>query len=76
MRFLYSNTTKMEKLLDQGMQSVICIKDNKMYVYKIDENPYFLEEDYSLIKCFLVKKGKPDFEKEIEIYGKDLISSD
>jgi hypothetical protein len=74
---LYPNRTGPELLIDNKIfQSVICIKDNKLYIYKIDENPYFIEEDYSLIKCFLVKNGKPDFTKEIDIYGKDLVSAD
>jgi hypothetical protein len=76
MLFFNSTTAKMTSVQNKGLQFVICIKDNKMYAYKIDENPYFLEEDYSLIKCFLVKSGKPDFKKEIEIYGKDLVSAD
>jgi hypothetical protein len=61
---------------NKTFQSVICIKDNKLYIYNKNENPYFLEEDYSLIKCFLVKNGKPDLTKEIEIYGKDLVNTD
>jgi hypothetical protein len=59
------------------LQSVICIKDNKLYAYKVEENPYFLEENYGLIRCFPVSKnGDPDFLTLIEIYGKDLVSAD
>jgi hypothetical protein len=77
MKLLFSNRAKSELLIDNKVfQSVVCIKDNNLYVYKIYENPYFIEEDYSLIKCFLVKYGRPDFTKEIEIYGKDLVSAD
>jgi hypothetical protein len=77
MRFLYSNIKKTAVSIDhKALQQVVCIKDNKLYVYKINENPYFIEEDYSLIKCFLVKIGIPDFSKTIEIYGKDLVSAD
>lgn len=55
-------------------QKVMCFKDNNLYVYKTDENPYFLEEEYTLIKCFLIKTcGEPDFTKAIDIYGKDLM---
>jgi hypothetical protein len=58
-------------------QSVISIKDNKLYAYKINENPYFLENDYALIKCFPIKKnGLPDLSQTIELYGKDLVSPD
>jgi hypothetical protein len=57
-------------------QSVICLKDNKAYVYDVDENPCFLEDDYAVIKCFPVKSnGKPDLSREIGIYGKYLISA-
>lgn len=67
----------MEVIIDKGsFQSVICIKDNNTYIYKIDENPWFLEEEYSLIKCYKIKNGSPDFSKEIGIYGKDLINAD
>ena len=77
MKLLYASTSKSELLIDNKIfQSVICIKDNKLYVYKIYENPYFIEEDYSLIKCFPIKNGKMDFTKEVEIYGKDLVSAD
>lgn len=56
-------------------QAVICLKDNKVYTYNIDTNPCFLDDDFALIKCFLIKDdGKPDFSKEIEIYGKYLVS--
>jgi hypothetical protein len=76
-KLLYPNRARLELFIDNKIfQSVVCIKDNKLYIYKIDENPYFIEEDYSFIKCFLVKNGKPDFTKEIEIYGKDLVSAD
>ncbi len=57
-------------------QAVICLKDNKSYVYDVDENPCFLEDDYALIKCFLVINGHPDLSREVEIYGKYLVSAD
>jgi hypothetical protein len=53
--------------------SVKCIKDNNMYVYNILKYPYFMEEDYTLIKCSPVINGNPDFAQEVEIYGKDLV---
>jgi hypothetical protein len=60
-----------------GYQPVIFIKDNKMYVYKINENPNFLDDDYAMIKCFPVKKnGLPDLSNLIELHGKDLVSPD
>jgi hypothetical protein len=56
-------------------EAVICLKDNKVYTYNVDTNPVFSDNDFALIKCFLMKSdGKPDFSKEIEIYGKYLIS--
>jgi hypothetical protein len=68
----------MEILINKtAFQVLICIKDNKHYVYKKGENHDLTEDDYKLIKCFQVKKsGEPDFSKEIEIYGKDLIRED
>lgn len=58
-------------------QAVIFIKNNKRYAYKINENPYFLENDFALIKCFPIKKdGYPDLSNTVELYGKDLISAD
>jgi hypothetical protein len=58
-------------------QPVIFIKDNKMYAYKINENPHFLDNDYALIKCFPIKKdGLPDLSNLIELCGKDLVSPD
>ncbi len=55
-------------------QSVVCLKDYKDYIYNIDKNPSFLDDDFALIKCFMVKEdGTPDFSKEIEIYGKYLV---
>ena len=59
------------------LQSVVCIKDHNLYVYKIDENPCYIEEDYALIKCFLIREGGfPDFSRMIEIYGKDLVNAE
>ena len=68
----------MEKLIDRReFQSVICLKDNRVYVYRVDENPCFIEDDYVLIKCFLLKNnGEPDLSKEVEIYGKYLIDAE
>jgi hypothetical protein len=68
----------MEILINnKAFQSVICLKDNKVYVYKIDENPCFIEDDYAVIKCFLIKDdGEPDFSREIEIYGKYLVDAE
>lgn len=68
----------MELLMEKKLfQSVICIKDNRVYVYNIDENPCFIEDDNALIKCFLVKSnGDPDFSKEYEIYGKYLVDAE
>jgi hypothetical protein len=64
----------MEMIIEKGaFQLVKCIKDNNSYMYKVDENPWILEEEYSLIKCFRIQNGIPDFTKEIEIYGKDLV---
>lgn len=57
-------------------QCVICLQDNKGYVYNIDENPCFSENDFARIKCFRIgEDGKPDFSREIEIYGKYLVDS-
>ncbi len=54
---------------------VICLQDNKGYVFNPKENPCFSEDDFALIKCYPLKEnGKPDFTKEVEIYGKYLIS--
>jgi hypothetical protein len=71
-------TTNMEKLIDKReFQSVICLKDNRVYVYRIDENPCFIEDDYVLIKCFLLKNnGEPDLSHEVEIYGKYLVDAE
>jgi len=68
----------MEKLIEQiEFQSVICLKDNRVYVYKVDENPCFLEDDYAVIKCFLMlNTGLPDLSHEVEIYGKYLVDAD
>jgi hypothetical protein len=68
----------MEILVDkQVLQPVICLKDSKFYVFKIDENPSYIKEDYGRIRCYLVKEdGEPDFSKEIEIYGKYLVAAD
>lgn len=68
----------MEKQIERiEFQSVIYLKDNRVYVYKIDENPCFIEDDNVLIKCFLVKKnGEPDLSKEINIYGKYLVDGE
>ncbi|MFL5727873.1 MAG: hypothetical protein ACJ75J_00180 [Cytophagaceae bacterium] len=68
----------MKALFDVKLfQTVICIKDNKSYVFNVDEHPGFVNEDYSLIRCFLVKEsGHPDFTKAIEIYSKDLVDAD
>jgi hypothetical protein len=58
-------------------QRVKCIKDNKLYVFKIKEHPDFYSEDFALIRCYLIEKNyRVDFSKEIEIYGKDLVSMD
>jgi hypothetical protein len=58
-------------------QSVICTKDNRMYVFNVNDNPGFLKEDYALIKCFrIIGDGEVDFSTIIEIYGKDLINPD
>jgi hypothetical protein len=68
--------SKTEKVDRKEFQPVICIKDNQVYVYKIDENPCFLEDFHSLIKCFQTKRDEePDFSKEVEIYGKYLVSA-
>ncbi|HVD99471.1 MAG TPA: hypothetical protein VNB90_14785 [Cytophagaceae bacterium] len=65
----------MEILINKKIyQCVICLQDNKKYVYNIKENPNFQEDDFAHIKCFPLKEnGKPDFSKEIEICGKYLI---
>lgn len=61
---------------EKVFQSVMCLKDNKAYVYDINKNPRFLDDDFALIKCFLLKNdGKPDLTREIEIYGKYLIGN-
>jgi hypothetical protein len=58
-------------------QPVVCMKDNRMYVFNIQDNPGFLKEDYALIKCFrIIENGEIDFSNIIEIYGKDLVSTD
>ncbi len=67
----------MKMIIDRTeFQSVICLKDNKGYIYRIDENPCFREDDYVLIKCFLVNNGEPDFSREVEIYGKYLVGAE
>lgn len=54
---------------------VICLQDNKGYVYSVKENPGSPEDDFALIRCFPFKEnGKPDFEKPIEICRKYLVS--
>ncbi len=73
MTYLFEqNTIYMEKLIDKReFQSVICLKDNRVYVYRIDENPCFIEDDYVLIKCFLVKNnGEPDLSHEVEMLNR------
>jgi hypothetical protein len=67
----------MESIIDnKKLQPVICIKDNKLYVYKTGHN-FNLRNDYTLISCYLVDtNGEPDISKEIEIYGKDLVSAE
>jgi hypothetical protein len=58
-------------------QSVVCMKDNKMYVFNVNDNPNFLKEDYAIIKCFRIGKGgEIDFSNIVEIYGKDLVNPD
>jgi hypothetical protein len=58
-------------------QPVVCMKDNRMYAFNIQDNPDFLKEDYAMIKCFrIIKDGEIDFSSIVEIYGKDLISPD
>ena len=72
---MYSNN--MEVLIDKdSFQSAICIIDNKLYIYRNDEAICSNEEDYTIVRCFLVTTGRPDFSKVIEIYGKDLVNSD
>ncbi len=68
----------MEILMEKKtFQSVICIKDNKVYVYNIDENPCFIEDDYAVINCFQVQhNGLPDFSRVVEIYGKYLVDAE
>ncbi len=68
----------MEILMEKKtFQSVIYLKDNRVYVYNVDENPCFLEDDDALIKCFLLKNnGEPDFSQEVEIYGKYLVDAE
>ena len=75
--YLNLNFMKMITLIDtKSFQSVLCLKDHKDYVYDIDENPCFLEDDFARIKCFPIKEdGEPDFSKEVEIYGKYLINT-
>ena len=68
----------MELLIEKkAFQSVIFIKDNRVYMYNVDENPCFLEDDHALIKCFLVKNnGDMDFDNPVEIYGKYLVDAE
>ncbi len=62
------------RIKKKAFQYVICLQDNKGYMYDVKENPSFLENDFARIKCFPIKEdGKPDFSKEVEIYGKYLI---
>jgi hypothetical protein len=71
-------TIRMEaKFQLSEFQPVVCMKDNRMYAFKVEDNPGFLKEDYALIKCFrIIKNGEIDFSNIIEIYGKDLVSPD
>jgi hypothetical protein len=53
---------------------VKCIKENKIYVFNINEHPNY-SEDFALIHCYRVQGNQEiDFSKKIEIYGKDLVS--
>jgi hypothetical protein len=59
-----------------ALQTMICLKDNKLYVYTNARGHDFTEEDYKLVECFPVKAdGRVDFSKRTEIYAKDLIRS-
>jgi hypothetical protein len=57
-------------------QRVKCIMNNKLYVFRTIDNPTFFQDNYCLIKCYLVDKNKVDFSREIKIYGSDLIAID
>jgi len=57
-------------------QRVKCIKNNKIYVFRTTDNPTYYQDNYGLIKCYLVEKNKVDFSREIKIYGRDLITLD
>jgi hypothetical protein len=56
-------------------QRVKFIKDNKIYVFNINDNPSYYSEDFALIRCYRIEKDqRVDFSKEFKIYGKDLVA--
>jgi hypothetical protein len=63
------------KYTQSEYQRVKCIKDNRIYVFNINNHPDYYSEDFALIRCYRVEKDHSvDFSKEFQIYGKDLIS--
>lgn len=64
----------MENTNNKEFGTVICTKDNNVYVYQLEQNnPLFLRDDFEIVDCFPFKNGHPDFSNKVEILAKYLV---